>query len=58
MAWCQRGAKEGRLVEVQIEGVNGDSKKGFALQDFARQIGRLRRLGEIGPTTRLLRSRA
>ncbi len=49
-AWCTQGLKDGRLIEVRIDGAKG-SKKGIAFHDIAKA---LKKLPPAEPVTRLL----
>jgi len=50
-AWCAAAAKEGRIVPVQVESVDGEVRPAFALADWET---RLARLPEAPDRTRLL----
>jgi uncharacterized protein YcaQ len=50
-AWCAAALKAGRLVPVNVESTDGESRPAFALADWA---ARLRKLPEPPARTRLL----
>ena len=50
-AWCAAAEKEGRVVAVQVESVDGEARPAFALADWE---ARLAKLPEAPDRTRLL----
>jgi uncharacterized protein YcaQ len=50
-AWCAAAEKAGRIIEVKVEGADGESRPAFALADWE---ARLARLPEPPARTRLL----